>query len=154
MKVVAKTDEYTIYQRRDNRYAVKGADHRPINGDAKVEILTKHDLIKAPPPKAPEPEAAEEPAAEEAAEEAAERRAQQPSLVGRPPAACELKFLRWDLFPAWAPGAETGLSFLRVPWVSLADSRLTSESLECSENIPNAYPANMPFNVLQSRSGH
>ena len=92
--------------------------------------------------------------AREAAEEAAERRAQQPSLVGRPPAACELKFLRWDLFPAWAPGAETGLSFLRVPWVSLADSRLTSESLECSENIPNAYPANMPFNVLQSRSGH
>ena len=69
MKVVAKTDEYTIYQRRDERYAVKGADKLPINGDAKVEILLKHELITAAPPKAPEPEPAEEEAAAEAAGE-------------------------------------------------------------------------------------
>jgi hypothetical protein len=56
MKAVASTDEYTVYQRRDGRYAVKGADKKPINGDAKVAILLQHDLIKAPAPKAPEPE--------------------------------------------------------------------------------------------------
>ena len=70
MKVIASTDEYTIYQRRDNRYAVKDASKQPVNGDAKVAILLKHELIVAPEPKAPEPE--EEPAAEdtEAAAEA------------------------------------------------------------------------------------
>ena len=57
MKKVASTDEYTVYQRRDGRYAVKGADKKPINGDAKVAILLQHELITAPAPKAPEPEA-------------------------------------------------------------------------------------------------
>ena len=56
MKVVTSTDEYTIYQRRDGRYAVVSADKQPVNGDAKVAILLEHDLIKAAPPKAPEPE--------------------------------------------------------------------------------------------------
>ncbi len=68
MKVVASTDEYTIYQRRDGRYAVKDASKSPVNGDAKVVILLKHELIVAPEPKAPEPEAAPEEAAAEAAE--------------------------------------------------------------------------------------
>ena len=67
MKTVASTDEYTIYQRRDGRYAVKGADKKPINGDDKVAILLKHELITAPQPKAPEPEA---PAEEEVAADA------------------------------------------------------------------------------------
>ena len=84
MKVVASTDEYTIYQRRDGRYAVTGADKQPINADAKVEILLKHELIVAPAPKAAEPEEAPavesagespEEGAEEAAEEGAEEAA-------------------------------------------------------------------------------
>lgn len=66
MKTVASTDEYTIYQRRDERYAVKGADKQPINGDEKVAILLKHELITAPEPMAPESQA---PAEEEAAAE-------------------------------------------------------------------------------------
>ena len=70
MKVIASTDEYTIYQRRDDRYAVKGADKQPINGDAKIAILLKHELIVAVEPKAPEPEAVEE--AEDAAAEETE----------------------------------------------------------------------------------
>ena len=70
MKVVTSTDEYTIYQRRDERYAVVGADKQPINGDAKVAILLQHDLIKAAPPKAPEPESEAEAAGAEEAEEA------------------------------------------------------------------------------------
>jgi antitoxin component of MazEF toxin-antitoxin module len=71
MKVVLKNDEYTIYQRRDGRYAVEGADKKAINGDEKVAILVANDLIKAAVPAAPEPvEEAAEAAAEEAAEEA------------------------------------------------------------------------------------
>jgi antitoxin component of MazEF toxin-antitoxin module len=71
MKVVLKNDEYTIYQRRDGRYAVEGADKKAINGDEKVAILVANDLIKAAVQAAPEPvEEAAEAAAEEAAEEA------------------------------------------------------------------------------------
>lgn len=77
MKVIARTDEYTIYQKRNERYAVKDARNDWVNGNEKVAILLEHKLIEAPVPKAPEPEepeaAAEEAAAEEtAAEEGAE----------------------------------------------------------------------------------
>ena len=71
MKVVVKNDEYTIYQRRDGRYAVEGADKKPINGDEKVTILLANELISVTPPAAPEEEAAPE-AAEEAETEIAE----------------------------------------------------------------------------------
>jgi hypothetical protein len=68
MKVVVKNDEYTIYQRRDGRYAVENAAKKAVNGDEKVAILLANDLVKVTPPAAP----AEEPAAEEVVEEAAE----------------------------------------------------------------------------------
>ncbi len=70
MKVVKKTSEYTISQRRDGRYAVVGSDKKPVNGDDKVKILLAEELIKvtAPAP-APEPEVEEAPAEEAAAEE-------------------------------------------------------------------------------------
>ncbi len=70
MKVVARTDEYTIYQKRSERYAVQDSGKGWVNGDAKVAILLQHKLIEAPRPKAPEPEA-EAPAAEEASTEEA-----------------------------------------------------------------------------------
>ena len=70
MKTVKTTAEYTVFQRNDERYAVRGANRKWINGDDKVEILVKEGLRKAPEPKA-EP-VAEEPAAEEATEEASE----------------------------------------------------------------------------------
>ena len=75
MKLVTRTDDYTIYQRRDSRYAVQGANKTPINGDEKVAILLKHELVKAPEVKQPEPEPeaeAEQEAEAEAAEETAE----------------------------------------------------------------------------------
>lgn len=56
MKVVASTDEYTIYLRRDGRHAVKTSTKDAVNGDEKVRILLEHGLIAAPAPKAPEPE--------------------------------------------------------------------------------------------------
>ena len=75
MKVVLRNDEYTIYQRRDGRYAVEGADKKAINGDEKVAILVANDLIKAALPAAPEPEPVEEVAEEAAAEAPAEEAA-------------------------------------------------------------------------------
>ena len=68
MKLVTRTDDYTIYQRRDSRYAVQGANKAPINGDEKVAILLKHELVKAPEVKQPEPEPEEAPEAEAAVE--------------------------------------------------------------------------------------
>ena len=73
MKVVKKTDEYAILQRRDNRYAVVNKDKRPINGEDKAKILSAEGLIKIPEPKAaPAEEAAPADDAAEAGTEAAE----------------------------------------------------------------------------------
>ena len=84
MKLFKKTDDYSIYQRADNRYAVQGADKQPINGDEKARILVAEELIKVTLPaepvaeeaveeavaeETPEAVAEEAPAAEEAAEE-------------------------------------------------------------------------------------
>jgi len=65
MKLVKKTAEYTVFQRRDGRHAVRAAGGKWVNGEDKVEILYKEELLKRPEPKAEEP-------AEEAAEEATE----------------------------------------------------------------------------------
>jgi len=65
MKLVKKTAEYSIYQRGDERYAVKDADKKAVNGDEKVRILVAEGLITVTAP-------AEKPAEEDAAEETAE----------------------------------------------------------------------------------
>lgn len=70
MKVVTRTDEYTIYQKRNERYAIRNSQRQWVRGDEKVAILLAQGLIKAPTPKAPEPEpVAEEAAAPETAAE-------------------------------------------------------------------------------------
>jgi hypothetical protein len=84
MKVVLRNDEYTIYQRRDGRYAVEGADKKAINGDEKVAILVANDLIKAALPAAPEPEPVEEVAEEAAAEAPAEEAAAEAAVEETP----------------------------------------------------------------------
>lgn len=66
MKTVKKTAEYTIFLRNDKRHAVRGANRTWINGDDKVAILQKENLVKKPEPK-PEPVVEEAPA--EASEE-------------------------------------------------------------------------------------
>ena len=72
MKLVKKTDEYSIYLRGDKRYAVEDARKQPVNGDEKVRILVAEELVKVVvPPKKEEP-VAEESADEAPAEEAAE----------------------------------------------------------------------------------
>ncbi len=73
MKLVKKTDEYSIYKRSDDRYAVKDANKKPVNGDEKVRILVAEQLVKVTVPAAlEEPEAEEAPAEEAAVEEVAE----------------------------------------------------------------------------------
>ncbi|MBT8138270.1 MAG: hypothetical protein KJP25_00760 [Gammaproteobacteria bacterium] len=66
MKIVKRSAEYTIYQKRNQRYGVKGADKKWVNGDDKVKVLLAEGLVKAPTPKAPEPEPAPEADAGEA----------------------------------------------------------------------------------------
>lgn len=68
MKVVKKTPEYTIYEKRSKRYAVLGADKKWINAEEKVKILLAEKLIEV---KQPEPKPAKEDApTEEASTEA------------------------------------------------------------------------------------
>jgi hypothetical protein len=68
MEVVKKTSDYTIYQKRSKRYAVKDANKNWVKGDDKVKILLAENLVKAPEPK-PKEEPAEETAGETPAEE-------------------------------------------------------------------------------------
>ena len=89
MKAVVKTDDYTIYQRRDERYAVEDANKKAINGDEKAAILSKHELIKVTLP-APVEEVVEEVAAEEApAAEAEEAPAEEAPAEEAPAAEAE-----------------------------------------------------------------
>tara|TARA_B110000902_G_scaffold195309_1_gene221409 strand:- start:3017 stop:3364 length:348 start_codon:yes stop_codon:yes gene_type:complete len=69
MKLVKKTAEYSIYKRGDERYAVKDANKKAVNGEEKARILLAEDLIKVTLPAKPvvEQEAAVEAPAEEAA---------------------------------------------------------------------------------------
>ncbi|MFV1997011.1 MAG: hypothetical protein ACC641_03270 [Acidiferrobacterales bacterium] len=46
MKVVKKTPEYTVYEKRSRRYAVKDADNKWVNADDKVKILLAEKLIE------------------------------------------------------------------------------------------------------------
>ena len=85
MKVVKKTEMFTIYVKSSGRFAVKDANKNWINAEEKVKILVENGFIKAfvPPVKkesdveqeineapAAEAPAAEVPAEEEPAEEA------------------------------------------------------------------------------------
>ncbi|WP_461481273.1 hypothetical protein [Porticoccus sp.] len=54
MKVLKKTADYTVYQKRSGRFAVQGADKKTINGEAKVAILLAEGYVKQAEPKAPE----------------------------------------------------------------------------------------------------
>tara|TARA_R110000822_G_scaffold59736_25_gene149069 strand:- start:3602 stop:3967 length:366 start_codon:yes stop_codon:yes gene_type:complete len=86
MKVLKKTDDYTVYQKRSGRYAVIGADNSPINGDEKVKILVAEGIVKQAVA-APEPEIVEEAVAEEAVvEEAVAEEEAAPEVAAEPAA--------------------------------------------------------------------
>ena len=71
MKVVKRTADYTVYQKRSERYAVQGKDKAWISGDDKAKILLEEGLIKVVLPKPPEPEPEPEAEAEGSTDEAA-----------------------------------------------------------------------------------
>jgi len=83
MKTIKKTAEYTIYKKRNNRYAVKGANANWINGEEKVAILLAENFIKLTQPATPEVEA-EAPA--DTVEETAEETTEEASAEGEPSA--------------------------------------------------------------------
>lgn len=65
MKIVKKTKEHTIYQKRSGRYAVQDKDNKFINGQDKADILAKGKFIKlVAPKKVEEPEAPAQEAAQ------------------------------------------------------------------------------------------
>ena len=66
MNLIKKTNEYKIFKRGDERFAVQDATGKPVNGEEKVNILLAEELIKVTLPGA-EPEPAEEAPAEEEA---------------------------------------------------------------------------------------
>ena len=78
MKVVKKSSEYTVYQKRSGRYAVTAKGGKLVNGEAKVAVLLELGLIKltAPAP-APVEEVAEESAQEATPEEVAQEAAEE-----------------------------------------------------------------------------
>ena len=82
MTLIKKTDEYRIYQRGDERYAVQDGTGKPINGEEKVKILLAEELIKVTLPAEPQPEAAADKGDEAAVEEVvAEDEAADPEAV-------------------------------------------------------------------------
>ncbi|MCB1198945.1 MAG: hypothetical protein R3A45_04845 [Bdellovibrionota bacterium] len=59
MKVIKRTKEHTIFQKKSGRYAVKDANKKWINADEKVRILVAAKLVKITPAKPKEEPAAE-----------------------------------------------------------------------------------------------
>lgn len=80
MKTIKQTAEYTVQQRRDGRYAVRGKDKKWVNGDAKVEILVKEGLLKQNMPESKAEPDPEEPSVEgsDSAEQEAEASGEEP----------------------------------------------------------------------------
>ena len=60
MKLVKKTKDYSIFQKRSERYAVRNSDRQWVLGEDKLTILLKEGLMKKPEPKPVEEEPAQE----------------------------------------------------------------------------------------------
>ena len=69
MKIIKKTDEYSIFKKRNDRYAIKDSNGKWLNAEKKVAILKDEELIKLSESAKPEPEEINEVEETEAAEE-------------------------------------------------------------------------------------
>ena len=56
MKIIKKTDEYSIFKKRNDRYAIKDSNGKWLNAEKKVAILEDEELIKLSESAKPEPE--------------------------------------------------------------------------------------------------
>lgn len=73
MKEVKSSGEYTIFEKKSGRHAVKDKNKQYVNGDEKAKILADAGLVTIPVAK-PKP-VEEAPAAEAAAKEASSEEA-------------------------------------------------------------------------------
>lgn len=69
MKVVKKTDEYRVLQKRSGRYAIRTVMGEWVNGSEKIKILIEAGLIKAALPREPEEDPSSEKSEETIADE-------------------------------------------------------------------------------------
>ena len=69
MKVVKKTDEYRVLQKRSGRYAIRTVMGEWVNGSEKIKILIEAGLIKAALPQEPEDDPSSEKSEETIADE-------------------------------------------------------------------------------------
>ena len=69
MKVVKKTDEYRVLQKRSGRYAIRTVMGEWVNGSEKIKILIEAGLIKAALPREPEEDPRSEKSEETIADE-------------------------------------------------------------------------------------
>ena len=56
MKIIKKTDEYSIFKKRNDRYAIKDSNGKWLNAEKKVAILKDEELIKLSESAKQEPE--------------------------------------------------------------------------------------------------
>jgi len=69
MKIIKKTDEYSIFKKRNDRYAIKDSNGKWLNAEKKVAILKDEELIKLSESTKPEPEEINEAVEAETTEE-------------------------------------------------------------------------------------
>jgi hypothetical protein len=70
MKVILRTKQHTVYEKKSGRFAVKDAEKNWVNGDDKVAVLLAEGLVKTAPQAVAEAPVEEAPAEETAVEEA------------------------------------------------------------------------------------
>ena len=78
MKVILRTKQHTVYEKKSGRFAVKDAEKNWVNGDDKVAVLLAEGLVKTAPPAV-----AEAPVEEAPVEEAQPKRPQLKKLQSK-----------------------------------------------------------------------
>lgn len=54
MELVVKKETYTVWKKRNGKYAVRNEKRAFLNGEQKLEVLVKEGILKAMPKKAEE----------------------------------------------------------------------------------------------------
>ena len=71
MKVILRTKQHTVYEKKSVRFAVKDAEKNWVHGDDKLAVLLAEGLVKTAPPAVAEAPVKEAPVEEAPAEETA-----------------------------------------------------------------------------------
>ena len=75
MKVILRTKQHTVYEKKSGRFAVKDAEKNWVNGDDKVAVLLAEGLVKTAPPAVAEAPVEQAPVEETAVDETAAKEA-------------------------------------------------------------------------------